>query len=121
MGRPERCTVPGWARRGEQWYTIPLPSSSRAKKQKSCLIARARTSFFGWLNGPADLCMASCSQPVCSDPSISGTEIPRDRFGLVTLTTSKRCEKKMKEVMHHTESTRSKELGGNLGLICYLR
>ncbi|SGZ22714.1 BQ5605_C022g09531 [Microbotryum silenes-dioicae] len=46
--------MPGSARRGEQWYTIPLPSS-RAKKQKSCLIARARTSSFAWLNGPADL------------------------------------------------------------------
>ncbi|SGY57740.1 BQ5605_C006g04301 [Microbotryum silenes-dioicae] len=53
--RGKRCTVPECARRGEQWYTIPLPSSPRAKKQKSCLIARARTSFFGWLNGPADL------------------------------------------------------------------
>ncbi|SGY55774.1 BQ5605_C006g04074 [Microbotryum silenes-dioicae] len=51
----QRCTVPECARRGEQWYTIPLPSSPRAKNQKSCLIARARTSFFGWLNGPADL------------------------------------------------------------------
>ncbi|SGY38440.1 BQ5605_C003g02031 [Microbotryum silenes-dioicae] len=36
-------------------YTIPLPSFPRAKKPKSCLIARARTSSFGWLNGPADL------------------------------------------------------------------
>ncbi|SGY49813.1 BQ5605_C001g00822 [Microbotryum silenes-dioicae] len=36
-------------------HCIGLPSSPRAKNQKSCLIARARTSFFGWLNGPADL------------------------------------------------------------------
>ncbi|SGZ26412.1 BQ5605_C024g09909 [Microbotryum silenes-dioicae] len=58
----ERCTVPECAR-GEQWYTIPLPSSPRAKKQKSCLIARARTSSFGWLNGPADLSAPSLPHP----------------------------------------------------------
>ncbi|SGY17746.1 BQ5605_C015g07876 [Microbotryum silenes-dioicae] len=93
-----RCTVPGWARRGEQWYTIPLPSSPRAKKQKICLIARARTSSFGWLN--ADLGReghraprqtkienpdpASSDAVVASLPTFLG--VPLGLISLITLT-----------------------------------
>ncbi|SGY57658.1 BQ5605_C006g04295 [Microbotryum silenes-dioicae] len=40
---------------GGHWCTRPVPTSNRAKKQKSCLNSPARGSSFGWVNGPADL------------------------------------------------------------------
>ncbi|SGY79990.1 BQ5605_C008g05274 [Microbotryum silenes-dioicae] len=47
--------MPGW---GGHWYTRPVPTSNRAKKQKSCLYSPARGSSSGWVNGPADLARA---------------------------------------------------------------
>ncbi|SCZ90750.1 BZ3500_MvSof-1268-A1-R1_Chr1-3g02213 [Microbotryum saponariae] len=37
----------GW---GGHWCTQPVPTSNRAKKQKSCLNSPARGSSFGWVN-----------------------------------------------------------------------